>query len=119
MIKEISVTDLSQWLSQAQQDSSIQPPVLLDIREPWELEVANFKKAPLADAQLKAVSMRNIPTEFNSLDPAQPTVIICHHGGRSYQVAVYLQRMGFDQVINLAGGIDAWSKQVDSSVPIY
>jgi rhodanese-related sulfurtransferase len=63
--------------------------------------------------------MNDIPARLAELDPAQPVVCICHHGARSAQVVAFLERQGFDAVYNLAGGSDAWSLQVDSSVPRY
>jgi rhodanese-related sulfurtransferase len=86
--------------------------VVLDVREPWEI----------AAAQLEGtvnIPMSLIPVRLTELDPARTTVVICHHGGRSAQVAMFLEHRGFGDVINLSGGIDAWSAQVDPSVPRY
>jgi rhodanese-related sulfurtransferase len=63
--------------------------------------------------------MQQIPSRFGLLDPAQAIVCVCHHGGRSAQVAMYLQRQGYEDVYNLAGGVDAWARQVDPSMPVY
>ena len=63
--------------------------------------------------------MREIPSRLAELDPAQPVVCICHHGARSAQVVAFLERSGFESVYNLAGGIDAWSQDVDPSVARY
>ncbi len=92
------------------------PVVFLDVREPWEVATAAIA-APGARAVV--VPMREIPTRIDELDPAQPVVCICHHGARSAQVVAFLERAGFESVYNLAGGIDAWSQDVDSSVARY
>jgi rhodanese-related sulfurtransferase len=63
--------------------------------------------------------MNEIPGRLSELDAAQPVVCICHHGMRSAQVVAFLERQGFDAAYNLAGGIQAWSEQVDTSVPCY
>ena len=63
--------------------------------------------------------MRSIPDHLGELDPTQPVVCICHHGARSAQVVAFLERSGFESAYNLAGGIDAWSVEVDAAVPRY
>ena len=91
-------------------------PLLLDVREDWEVQLA-----PVTVSGLRCVHipMNDIPSRLAELDPAQPVVCICHHGARSAQVVAFLERQGFDAVYNLAGGSDAWSLQVDASVPRY
>jgi rhodanese-related sulfurtransferase len=59
------------------------------------------------------------PQRLAELDPSQPLACLCHHGMRSLQVANYLAQNGFAHVVNLQGGIDAWSHEVDPSVPRY
>jgi rhodanese-related sulfurtransferase len=63
--------------------------------------------------------MNEVPGRLSELDPTQPVLSLCHHGMRSLQVAHFLERQGFEQVFNIAGGIDAWSREVDASVPLY
>ena len=92
------------------------PVVFLDVREPSEVATAAIA-AP--GARLVFVPMREIPTRLGELDPMQPVVCICHHGARSAQVVAFLERSGFESVYNLAGGIDAWSQDVDPSVARY
>jgi rhodanese-related sulfurtransferase len=91
-------------------------PVLLDVREDWEVRVA-----PLAVAGFRTVHlpMNQIPARISELDANCSTVCFCHHGMRSLQVALFLERQGFASVFNLHGGIDAWSTQVDPSVARY
>ena len=91
-------------------------PLLLDVREDWEVAVAAIRIDGVA---ARHIPMGRIPERLAELDPAQPVVCICHHGMRSAQVGGLLERQGFASVYNLAGGIDAWSEQVDSTVPRY
>lgn len=92
------------------------PPLLLDVREDWEVAVAAIRAGA---APAKHIPMGRIPERLAELDPAQPVLCICHHGMRSMQVARFLSAQGFDTVYNLAGGIDAWSEKVDPAVPRY
>jgi rhodanese-related sulfurtransferase len=86
---------------------------LIDVREDWET-----KLSPVPAAHLH-IPMGQIPDRVGELDPRQETVIICRSGARSLQVANYLERRGFANVMNLAGGILAWSRDVDPSIPVY
>jgi rhodanese-related sulfurtransferase len=85
---------------------------VLDVREPQEIEVAPFPGA-------MHIPMGDIPSRLTELDPERETVVVCHHGVRSAQVAMYLARMGFERVLNLSGGIDAWSTDADPTTPRY
>jgi rhodanese-related sulfurtransferase len=85
---------------------------LLDVREPEEVAIAPFPDA-------LHLPMNEIPSQIQALDAAAEWVVVCHHGIRSAQVAMYLARMGFERVANLTGGIDRWSLTVDKSVPRY
>lgn len=87
-------------------------PLLLDVREPWE-----FRICSIAGSQL--IPMGHIPASVKALDPSRETVVICHHGIRSRQVAMYLDYQGFSNVINLAGGVDAWARDVDQQMATY
>ena len=94
-----------------------QPAVLLlDVREPWECALA-----PLAveGAATLCIPMAEVPARVGEIDSARPLVCVCHHGVRSQAVAAFLQRAGFEAVHNLAGGVDAWSRQVDPAVARY
>ena len=86
-------------------------PVLLDVREPWEFELARIEGSVL-------IPMSQLEGRFTELDPDAETVVICHHGNRSSYVAMALQGAGFESVLNLEGGLDAYSS-VDESVPRY
>jgi rhodanese-related sulfurtransferase len=88
---------------------------LLDVREPWEFSLAKIDGAT-------NVPMSSIPAsieDIRNLQGERELVVICHHGVRSMHVAQFLAAQGVDDLINLRGGIDAWSRQVDPSVPLY
>jgi rhodanese-related sulfurtransferase len=89
-----------------------EPPLLIDVREPWEYQIAHLQGSRL-------VPLRTVPGLVGELDPGQELVVICHHGVRSRQAAYFLERNGFERVINLAGGIDAWAREVDREMPLY
>ena len=105
-IPEISVQELKQRLS------SDQPPLLLDVREPHEFEIARIEGAQL-------VPLRELPERLEELLTSRAIVIHCHTGVRSAHAVHLLQEAGFKKVANLAGGIEAWSDQIDPSVPKY
>ena len=84
---------------------------LFDVRTPEEAAIARIPGARLVDAELAA--------EIERLPKDAMLVFHCHHGGRSQQAAEHFRALGFRNVHNLAGGIDAWSQQVDPSVPRY
>lgn len=86
-------------------------PVLLDVREPWEFETARIEGSRL-------VPMGRLEERLDELDPGAETVVICHHGTRSAFITQLLDRAGFDKVLNLEGGVDAYA-DVDGSVPKY
>jgi rhodanese-related sulfurtransferase len=87
-------------------------PLLLDVREQWE-----WDKCHLDNARL--LPMGQIMANIDSLDKSAEMVIICHHGIRSMQVARYFESIGFNKIINLKGGLDAWAKSIDSSMTQY
>lgn len=107
-MNQISASQLKAWLDDGTRDR----PVLLDVREPWEYDKARIEGSRL-------VPMREVPARMAEIDEDKAVVAICHHGGRSMQVAMFLERQGFKSVHNLTGGIDAWSRTVDPSVPTY
>ena len=107
-MKQISAKELAAWLA----DASREKPQLLDVREPWEWDTAHIEGAQL-------IPMREVPARVAELDPGKHVVAICHHGARSQQVAMFLEKNGFAKVHNLQGGVDAWSRTVDPAVPLY
>jgi len=113
MIDQVRPQDLAAWLDHVRQFGS---PVVLDVREPHELQMASIQ----ADGfTLLTIPMGVIPPRLNELNPQQPIACLCHHGGRSMQAASFLKGRGFAHVANIAGGINAWSAEVDPTVPRY
>ena len=107
-MRQISPAQLAQRLNDAQQPA----PLLLDVREAWELEICRIEGSV-------AMPMGSVPARFPELDRDRETVVICHHGGRSWQVAMFLERQGFSNVANLSGGVAGWANEVDLNMPQY
>ena len=107
-MKQIRPAELAAWLG----DESREKPVLLDVREPWETQICAIPGS-------KGIPMAQVPARAAEIDPAQEVVVICHHGGRSMQVALFLEKNGYAKVHNLAGGVDSWARTVDPSMPVY
>ena len=105
---QITPQQLKTWL----EDSSRTRPVLLDVREAWEHAICGLPGA-------RQLPMNAVPARTDELDPAADTVVICHHGARSFQVGMFLERRGFARVYNLLGGVDAWAREVDPSMAVY
>jgi len=108
MIRQISPQELKKWLA----DDARPQPVLLDVREPWEFGVCRIEGA-------QHIPMRTIPLRLSELDRNAELVVICHHGARSYQVAMFLERQGFGNLYNLYGGVAGWAREVDPAMPTY
>ena len=107
-VPEISVTKASDLLR------GPNPPRLIDVREPAEWAVARIPGAELLPlSEWPALAVESLT------DKSQPLLILCHHGSRSARAAAWLLEQGFANVTNLAGGIDAWSEEVDAQVPRY
>lgn len=105
---QITPQSLQQWLT----DTARKPPLLLDVREPWEYQNCHIDGSVLAP-------MNTIPARVQELDRETDTVVICHHGARSYQVGMFLERNGFSNLYNLQGGVNAWADQVEPTMPRY
>jgi rhodanese-related sulfurtransferase len=104
---EITVAQLQSHLA------SPNPPLLLDVREPWEYETAHIEGA-------KLMPMAEIPARaFQELNEEDPILVLCHHGARSLSVAAWLRNQGFDQAQSISGGIDTWSRLIDPTIPRY
>ena len=104
---EITARELQEYLA-----ITDPPPLLLDVREPQAYAICHI-------AGSRHIPMNQVPQALDQLDPERETIVICHHGMRSARVANYLEQVGFDRVINLAGGIHAWACEVDSDMPTY
>jgi rhodanese-related sulfurtransferase len=107
-MQQLTAAQLKEWLD----DPAREKPVLIDVREPWELDVCRIEG-------VKPVPMRSIPARFLELKRDAETVVICHHGARSYQVCMFLEQQGFGRLFNLYGGMAAWSRDVDPTTPTY
>ncbi len=120
MIPQLNPTSFADWLCSLPPTTQDNLVIVLDVREPWELQTASVKPNGFA---VLAIPMREIPARVAELQQAhgsnQPIACLCHHGIRSQQVAIFLAQSGFTQVVNLQGGIDAWAKQIDPSVATY
>jgi rhodanese-related sulfurtransferase len=114
MIAQVRPRELDDWLADAAAGGAA--PLVLDVREPWELQTASVQPQGF---ELLAIPMNEIPGRLSQLDAQRPVACLCHHGARSQRVALFLAQQGFDQVANIAGGIDAWSVERDPGVPRY
>jgi rhodanese-related sulfurtransferase len=111
MIDQVRPAALSDWIASQGADA-----LVLDVREPAELLAA---KVGAAGFVVKTIPMMDVPARLAELDPEQPVAVLCHHGARSQRVAMFLAGNGFTRVANIAGGIDAWSQELDPAVPRY
>lgn len=117
MTPQLMPADFAAWVSSLPAGVA---PVVLDVREGWELQTASVKPDGFT---LLHMPMREIPARLAELQSTpgvdHPIACLCHHGMRSQQVASFLTQHGFSEVVNLHGGIAAWTQQVDPTVPSY
>lgn len=85
---------------------------MIDVREPWELEHCRIEGSLM-------IPMASVPSHMSRLDRDTDTVLICHHGARSFQVGMYLEQQGFSHLFNLQGGVAAWARDVDPGMRTY
>jgi rhodanese-related sulfurtransferase len=102
----ITVQELKQKLDRGEKV------VLIDVREPWEYNIAKIESAQL-------IPLGTLAAEYKKLDPGAEIIMHCHMGMRSMDATQFLLQQGFKNVKNLTGGINAWSQQIDPSVPRY
>jgi len=107
MVDELEPREVARTLRE--QPSSI---VLVDVREPFEREFAVIEPSV-------PIPMHEVPGRLDELPRDRTVVVYCHTGARSALVAGYLEHHGFPKVVNLSGGIDRWSREVDPEVPRY
>ncbi len=105
---EVDVTTVSHWIA-AKKDFA-----LIDCREPMEVEMAAIEGAVLMPMSQWA----NVVPQLDAMKNRH-IVVHCHHGGRSLRVAQWLRANGFPEAQSMAGGIDAWSQEIDPSIPRY
>lgn len=121
MISQLNPSDFAAWRDRAKEGlAPTALPVVLDVREPWEVQTACVTEDGFS---LLTLPMREIPARLAELQETlgtdHPIACLCHHGMRSMQVANYLAQSGFGEVVNLQGGIDAWSQQIEPAVARY
>lgn len=116
MITHIRPSQLNDWIAQHMAEGSGPLPIVLDVREPWEVQTASVKAQGF---DLVHMPMASIPARLHELPRDRAIACLCHHGGRSAQVAYFLQNQGYDEVVNINGGIHLWSAEVDPSIPQY
>lgn len=107
-MEQLTVTALAAWLA----DPARPRPLLLDVRQPEEVAIC-------ALPGVLPMPMASVPARLEELPGDTDIVVICHHGGRSMQVAMFLESRGFTAVHNLAGGMHAWAEEVDPTLPTY
>ena len=88
------------------------PPHIIDVREQWEWDIAHLEGSEL-------IPLSSLPARVHALDTARSYALLCHHGMRSEMAANWMAQHGFTSLINIDGGIDAWSEDVDPSLPRY
>ena len=113
MVEQIQPAQLPDWIAR---HPGAQPALVLDVREDIEVQTASVQAQGF---ELLHIPMGQLVQRIAELNPQRPVACLCHHGGRSMQVASYLARCGFETVANIDGGINAWSMQVDPTVPQY
>jgi len=106
-MQQMTVHELKERL--AQQGAK---PVLLDVREAWELNICSLPEA-------LHIPMGQIPERVEELDLEQELVVVCHHGVRSMRVVQYLVSRGFSKLYNLQGGVNAWAREIDPAMQTY
>ena len=107
MIRQISACALSQALAAGQAVR------LIDVRQPWESQLASLSGS-------LQIPLNELPQRSQEIGADHAVLVVyCHHGIRSQSAAAYLERLGYQNVQSLTGGIDAWSCEVDSAVPRY
>ena len=107
-MRQVSAIQLSEWLADPQRSK----PLLVDVREPWEFATCRIEGS-------LSMPMRGIPARHHELKRDSEIVMICHHGARSFQAGMYLEQLGFGDIINLQGGVAAWARDVDPAMPTY
>ena len=88
------------------------PPLLLDVREPWEFEYCSIEGSIL-------IPMGELASQIDTLDPLKETIMICHHGIRSRQMGYYMEQAGFTNITNLDGGVERWADDVETDMKRY
>jgi len=108
LIPQLTPGELARW----REDAAREPPVLVDVREPWEFDLARIEGSLL-------VPLGELPRRLDELPRDRPLVMVCHTGRRSQNAAMFLAQSGFTDVRNLGGGVEGWAVEVDPSMRRY
>ena len=114
---QLRPSQVADWARQQGATPQGEQPVLLDVREPWETQLAALPQQ--ADVEVVLMPMRAIPARYLELNRERPVICMCHHGVRSMQVAHFLHQQGFQHIANVMGGINAWAMELDPTIPVY
>lgn len=119
-MEKLQVGQVSDWAQKMTAAHHGLVPIVLDVREPWEVQTASVPDDEAANGfKLVPIPMRAVPERYLEMDRHHPVACLCHHGMRSMQVAQFLEQNGFTQVANIEGGIHAWANQLDPRIPLY
>ena len=120
MVAQIRPAAFAQWVAAQSLGDARHNPLLLDVRETWETQQAPIAPGNVsAQFDLVAIPMGELTRRLAELPTDRPIACLCHHGVRSQHVAQFLAQCGFDSVVNIAGGSEAWSCEADPGVPRY
>ena len=108
MIPQLSPSEVARWRA----DASREAPLVVDVREPWEVELCHIDGA-------LAIPLGDIERRAGELPRDRPVVMVCHHGGRSQHAATLLAAAGFTRVHNMRGGVEAWALEIDPTMKRY
>jgi len=108
LIAEIEPAELVAW----RQDPSREPPIVVDVREPWEFDYCRIENSC-------SLPLRSLPQAIDDLPRGRDIVVVCHHGVRSFHAAAWLKHAGFDRVHNLRGGVAAWADKIEPMMKRY
>lgn len=116
MIEQVRPSQLAAWIDSKRAAEPSLEAVVLDVREPWEWKTASVKAQGFT---LLYIAMGELAQRLDEIPSGASIACLCHHGTRSQRVAAFLEQRGHGPLANIAGGIDAWSSEIDSSVPRY
>lgn len=108
MIDELAPEALQQWMA----DATRVAPIVIDVRDDWELEICKLPGA-------RSVPMHEVAERLDEIPRDHDLVLVCHHGMRSLHIARFLAESGYTRLFNLSGGIAAWAETVDPAMPVY
>jgi len=108
LIPQIAPAELAAWRA----DAARAPPVVVDVREPWEYGHCRIEGS-------LSVPLNELPARLGELPADRDLVLVCHHGSRSQHAAMWLAQNGIVKVHNLRGGVEAWALEVDPAMSRY